>query len=89
MTEQKILEELVSLLENGNVTIRREPLGGGGGGFCMVQGESVFFLDTQAQSAESVAICAQGVANYIDVENIYIKPEVRQFIEKYTQQTEN
>ena len=85
MTEQKILEELISLLENENVTIRRESLDGGGGGFCRVQGESIFFLDTQAQSAEVAAICAQGIVNCVDIEKIYIKPEVRQFIEKYTQ----
>ena len=84
MNEQRILEELLALLEANSVTIRREPLEGSGGGLCTVKGETIFFLDTQASSAESAAICAEAVSKVVDTERVYIKPEVRQFIEGYS-----
>jgi hypothetical protein len=41
-------------------------------------------VDTQAQSADVAAICAEAVSKVADVEKIYIKPEVRQFIQNHT-----
>ncbi|MFC1677561.1 hypothetical protein ACFL3G_10935 [Planctomycetota bacterium] len=82
MNKQLILEELLSLLETGGVSIRREALGGSGGGLCTVKGESIFFIDTQASSAEIAGCCAEAAIKLVDIENIYIKPEVREFIEK-------
>ena len=81
MNDQRMLEELLSLLEANNVAIRSEPLDGSGGGLCTVKGQSFFFVDTQAPSAETAAICADAVSKVVDIESIYIKPEVRQFIE--------
>ncbi|MHC4456035.1 MAG: hypothetical protein ACYS0I_02910 [Planctomycetota bacterium] len=84
MNEQRILEELLILLEANDVTVRSEPLGGSGGGLCTVKGKTIFFLDTHAQSAEAAAHCAEAVSKVVDIEKVYIKPEVRQFIEKYS-----
>ncbi len=81
MNEQRILEELLALLEANSVAIRNEPLGGNGGGLCTIKGRQMFFVDTQAPSAVVAAICAQAVPKVVDIEQIYIKPEVRQFIE--------
>jgi len=83
MNEQRILEELLVLLEANGVAIRREPLGGSGGGLCTVKGQKIFFVDTQAPSVEMATICAEAVLKLVDIENIYIKPEVRQFIENH------
>jgi hypothetical protein len=87
MNEQRILEELLALLEAHGVNIRNEPLGGSGGGLCTVRGERIFFVDTQAMSAEMAATCAETVAKLLDIETVYIRPEVRQFIESHTNQT--
>lgn len=81
MNEQRILEELVMLLESNGVTIRREPLAGGAGGLCTVRGKHIFFLDTQASSVEVASAAAEAVAKLIDIESIYLRPEIRQFIE--------
>ena len=81
MNEQRILEELLALLEANGVAIRKEPLGGSGGGLCTVKGQAIFFVDTQAPSAEVAALCSQAVSKIINIEQIYIKPEIRQFIE--------
>ena len=84
MNEQRIVEELLTLLEANAVTIRNEPLGGSGGGLCTMKGQSIFFVDTQAQSADIAPICAEAVSKVADIEKLYIKPEVRQFIESHT-----
>jgi hypothetical protein len=86
MNEQRILEELLALLAAKNIVVRSEPLGGSGGGLCTVKGEQIFFVDTQAASAETAALCAEAVAKVLDIEKIYIRPEVRQFIESHSSQ---
>jgi len=86
MNEQSILDELLALLETNGVTIRNEPLGGSGGGLCTIKGERIFFVDTQASSIVSAAICAEAVSKIVDVEQIYIKPLIRQFIENNSNQ---
>lgn len=86
MNEQNILEELLVLLEANGVTIRNEPLGGSGGGLCSIKGRHTFFVDTQASSAVSAATCAEAVSKVVDVEQIYVKPQVRQFIEDNSNQ---
>jgi len=85
MNEQMILEELLALLEAHRVKIRREPLGGRGGGLAMMKGENIFFVDTEAPSAEVATLCAEAVVKLMDIETIYLRPEVRQFIESHTQ----
>jgi len=86
MNEQRILEELLALLEANNVAVRDEPLGGNGGGLCTIKGRQMFFVDNQAPSAVVAAICAQAVSKVVDIEQVYIKPEVRQFIENHKNQ---
>jgi hypothetical protein len=87
MNEQNILDELLALLEANGVTIRNEPLGGSGGGLCTIKGERIFFVDTQAPSVVTAGICAEVVPKVVDVEQIYVKPQVRQFIDDSSNQT--
>ena len=83
MNEQRILEELLGLLEGAGVQLRSEPLGGGGGGLCNLKGESIFFVDTQSSSADNATRCAEAVAKMVDIEAVYITPKVREFIESH------
>ncbi len=89
MNEQRILDELLELLKANNVTIRSEPLGGSGGGLCVIKGRTMFFVDNQAPSVEVAAACAEAVAKIVNVEAIYIKPEIRQFIENHSADKKN
>jgi len=86
MNEQSILDELLALLEANGVTIRNEALGGSGGGLCTIKGQRIFFADTQASSIVSAAMCADAVSKVVDVEQVYIKPLIRQFIENNSNQ---
>ncbi len=81
MNSQDILQQLLSLLEDNGVQVRSEPLGGAGGGLCNVKGKNIFFLDTQAPTTESAALCAQAAGRLVDIESIYLRPEIRQYIE--------
>ncbi|UCF17030.1 MAG: hypothetical protein JSW59_06125 [Phycisphaerales bacterium] len=81
MNERAILEELLALLEANEVTIRNEPLGGSGGGLCTIKGRHILFVDTEAPSIAAAAICAEAIAKVVDIEQIYMKPQVRQFVE--------
>ena len=72
------------LLEGHGVVIRNEPLGGNGGGLCSFKGERIFFLDTEAPSAVTAALCAEALSQVMDIEQIYIKPEIREFIESHS-----
>lgn len=87
MDEQRILDELLTLLEAHRVKIRREPLGGRGGGLATMKGQSIFFVDTEAASAEVASLCAEAVTRLLDIETIYLRPEVRQFIKNHTDST--
>jgi len=82
MNSQTILQQLLSILADNGVQVRSEPLGGAGGGLCNVKGKNIFFLDTQAPTAEMVTLCAQAVGRLVDIESIYIRPEIRQYIEE-------
>ncbi|MFH1371595.1 MAG: hypothetical protein ABII09_09970 [Planctomycetota bacterium] len=84
MNEQRILEELLTLLEANSITIRREPLAGGVGGLCTVKGQRIFFVDTQSDSADVAALAAEAVSKIVDIEAVYLRPEIRQFIESNT-----
>ncbi len=83
MDDQQILDELVSILEISGIQVRDEALGGNGGGLCKLRGRQVFFLDTQASSVDCASACAQAVERVIDIEQLYIKPQIRQFIEHH------
>jgi hypothetical protein len=81
MNEHRILEELLLLLEAKSVKIRREPLGGRGGGLAAMKGQDLFFVDTQATDAEVAARCAEAILKLVDIETVYLRPEVRLFLE--------
>lgn len=83
MSDQQILEELLELLENNGAEVRREPLGGRGGGLCTVKGQKLFFVDTEAPLSEALSLCADAVAQLVDIERIYLKPRLRHLIENH------
>ena len=82
MEAEAVLDELLALLEHNGVSIRTEPMGGGGGGLCKIKDRQVFFVDTEAPTADMAAICAGAVREIVDLENIYIRPQIRDFLER-------
>jgi hypothetical protein len=56
-------------------------MGGTGSGLCKMKDKQIFFVDSDAQTTDTAAICAEAVRKTADVENIYIRPQVRAFLE--------
>ncbi len=81
MNEQRILDELLEILEANGVTLRHELLGGGAGGLCTIKGQHIFFVDTQSSSADVAAAAAEAIRKVVDIEKVYMRPEIREFIE--------
>lgn len=81
MNSEILLEELLGLLEANNVAIRRDALGGSGGGLCEIKGRRIFFLDTDSSKLEAASFAAQAVSKIVDIDDIYLRPAVRDFIE--------
>lgn len=85
MNNNEISEELIEIIKSSGVAIRSEPMGGNGGGLCTINKKMYFFIDTQASAPHMVEVCANAVKKVTDIEAIYIKPQIRQLIEKYSQ----
>jgi hypothetical protein len=83
MDTSEITEELVALIEQNGVEIRRESMGGGGGGLCVIREKKIFFVDTDCPIAEMNAICSRTVNELMGIDMVYIRPQVRQLLEKY------
>jgi len=81
MNQQQILEELISILETSGIHVRDEQLSSHVGGLCTVRGRPIMFLDSCSCVQDNVEACAQAVSQVIDIEALYIKPQVRQTIE--------
>lgn len=79
-----ITEQLMALLSEQGVKIRKEAMGGGGGGLCDFKDAQVFFYDVDSSSFEMALSCSKAVRHVIgDLESIYLKPAVRDFIDKF------
>jgi hypothetical protein len=84
MTDHQILQELESILEALGIHVRHETLEGFPGGMCVVNGRCCMFLDASAQPADLARLCAGAVMKKTDLDTIYIKPEVRRYLEQAT-----
>lgn len=80
LNEQRILDELIALLETRGVKTRREHLDESSGGLCKIQGKKVLFLNKHNSSNKQALVCAEALLQVVDIDGIYIRPDVRQFI---------
>ena len=83
MDDRDILDALLELLGNCRVEVRKAPLGGQGGGLCRLRDHRIFFADADAPVGEMTALAAQAVRECMDVEGVYLRPQVREVIERY------
>ena len=76
------LEILVSLAREIGLTVRRESLGGEGGGFCLIKGQRVLFIDTTADAETRYERTLAALAPLSELDQRYIAPEVREDIDR-------
>jgi hypothetical protein len=75
------LDVLMHLFERLGVTVRRETLGGEGGGLCMLRGQRIMFLDTSADEASQIGCCLRALGSIPELESMYIPPALREAID--------
>ncbi len=81
MNSDGILEELISLLDGAGVKVRREALEDSLSGLCRLGGSQVLFLDSGADPLQSATLCAQTLQRVVDIQEMYLRPSLREFIE--------
>ena len=79
MTQEQMLKELEALAANSGIGIRYEK-GDFEGGYCILKAERLIVVNKKLASAKRASILAQGLAE-IGIDEIYLKPAVREFIE--------
>lgn len=81
MDLQSRLEELLALAAEIGLEIRREPLGGAGGGYCVLRGKRVLFVDTLADLETRYEKTLAALAPLPEIDTHYIRPDIREEIE--------
>lgn len=78
----ELLDDLLELVESKGVEIRKDSLGGSGGGYCLVRGKGIFYFDTDSGNYEAARQCAKAIEQLMDLDQVYLRPQVRSFIEE-------
>ena len=82
MDLQSRLDELIALAEQIGLAIRRESLGGTGGGLCVLKGQRVLFLDTSADLETRYERTLAALAPLSDLDSRYVRPDVREDLDR-------
>lgn len=79
MTQEQMSKELESLAANSGISIRYEK-GDFEGGYCVLKAERLIVVNKKLAPSRKASILAQGLAE-IGIDEVYLKPAVREFIE--------
>lgn len=82
MDLQTRLDEMAALAEQVGVEIRREALGGDGGGLCVLRGRRVLFIDTLADLETRYDKTLAALAGLPEVDAHYVRPDLREEIDR-------
>ena len=79
MTPEILLRELEELADRSGIAIRYEK-GDFDGGYCILKTERLIIVNKKLAPGKRASVVAQAVAE-VGVDELYLKPAVRQFIE--------
>lgn len=79
MDYNKLIQELELIAQQLGIKIRYEK-GNFDGGFCILKDQKVLVVNKKLFDNQKSSILARGIAE-IGIDNLYIKPAVRQYIE--------
>jgi hypothetical protein len=80
MTTEQILKELEELADRSGIAIRYEK-GDFDGGYCVLKTDRLIVVNRKLASGRRASVVAQAIAE-VGVEELYLKPAVREFIEE-------
>ncbi|MHC4552297.1 MAG: hypothetical protein ACYSUT_05975 [Planctomycetota bacterium] len=84
MDYQMITEQLLELLAERDVVIRKESMDSERAGLCRLKGQKTFIYNPKSPTFETAIRCAEAARIEIDdIESIYLRPAIRDFIDKY------
>ncbi len=86
---RKIMDEILLVLEASGVAVRWEILGDSPGGLCTVKGNMVLILNRSALPSELARTCARALVKAADIETLYLRPDIRRFVEEVDSTTES
>ena len=76
------IDAIVELAGKLEIEVRREHLGGEGGGFCIIRGRRVLFLDEDADPGGMLDRCVDGLASLPGIDQIFVPAEIRERLEE-------
>lgn len=76
------LTEALALLERLDVEVRNVHLGGTGGGFCVLRGKRVMFLDLDADVATQLDVSLAALAELPEVDSLFASPALRELLDR-------
>jgi hypothetical protein len=79
---QDKLELLLGLADDMGLVVRREPLGGEGGGLCHLKGQRVLFVDTMADLTTRYERTLEALAGLSEINERFIRPDIREDLER-------
>lgn len=79
MLDEEILMEIEALAAEMGVHIRYEK-GDFDGGYCILRDERLIVVNKKLQAVRKASVIGQGL-NQLGLENVYVKPAVRMFID--------
>jgi len=80
MTPELILKELEILAANSGIVVRYEK-GDFEGGYCVLKADRLIVVNKKLPPARKSSVLAQGLAE-IGIEDRYLKPVIRDYIEE-------
>ena len=88
MNEELLLNQLEELAEKFEILIRDENINieesSNNGGLCCIEGEYILFLNSRSTVKERTQVMIEAL-NQFDLSDIYIKPVIRELLEKSVQ----
>lgn len=76
------LDAVIDVFARLGVDVRRERLGGAGGGLCTVRGERVLFVDLDADLATRLDRSLNALSTIPNLDSVYLVPAIRERIER-------
>ena len=89
LEEKALLAQLEELAESLSLKVRYEKIKKEAsfypGGLCKVKGEDTFIINKKAAADDKIQALAKGLSSF-DLSQVYIKPALREFLLKYSDQ---
>lgn len=85
MSVNESIREALDAVERLGIEVRRERLGGNGGGLCRLRDRQVFFVDLDADQVSLLDELARTLAESGGAESFFLSPSLRNLIERARQ----